>query len=340
VLVDDDMLGLVLAWLPAPAMRSAQAVCRQWRAVAQPYFSDPRWQAHAVSLPLLFLEEAGLEEAVVRKLESLLRGDEETRYKEISPYRHNDHLLFPDLQLRPNPLLIKAMQLLSHGHRELLQSVLLLARKNRAVRLAEYRYDHQELLAESKHAACLVQIRGHRRHVSAEPDSWKCDESGETLCALRRRHGSDAGLWLNLGTGHIGSGRNCGGGALKHFQETGEQHPLVVKLGTLSPAAADVFSYAADECCLVQDSLLMQHLAFWGIDMLASTALEGQSMVDINFRMAERVSSASICGLPWYSLILSEYERDCCGDAPAPRRWQGERLRRHLRDLMQKQGFR
>ena len=66
-------------------------------------------------------------------------------------------------------------------------------------------------------------------------------------------------LWLNLSTGHIGSGRRhwdgSGGtnGALTHYEQTGRQYPLVVKLGTITAHTADVYSYAADEDDLVRD---------------------------------------------------------------------------------------
>jgi len=48
-------------------------------------------------------------------------------------------------------------------------------------------------------------------------------------------------LWLNLSTGHIGSGRKNWdgtggtGAALNHFEATGRQYPLCVKLGTITP---------------------------------------------------------------------------------------------------------
>jgi ubiquitin carboxyl-terminal hydrolase 5/13 len=48
-------------------------------------------------------------------------------------------------------------------------------------------------------------------------------------------------LWLNLSTGHMGSGRQNWdgtggtGAALKHFEATGSQYPLCVKLGTITP---------------------------------------------------------------------------------------------------------
>ena len=82
------------------------------------------------------------------------------------------------------------------------------------------------------------------------------------------------------------------GAALKHFDETGKQYPLVVKLGTITPQVclcifvyiahstcvtptyipmqqgADVYSYAPDEDCMVTDPQLAQHLAHWGIDAM------------------------------------------------------------------------
>lgn len=51
-----------------------------------------------------------------------------------------------------------------------------------------------------------------------------------------------------------GTGGN--GSAMAHFQETGGQYPLVVKLGTITPSGADVFSYAPDENDMVTDAKL------------------------------------------------------------------------------------
>lgn len=92
---------------------------------------------------------------------------------------------------------------------------------------------------------------------------WKCDETGV----------SD-NLWLNLSTGNIGSGRpqwdgtGGNGAALRHFEATGKKYPLVVKMGTITPAGADVYSYAEDEDDMVQDPKLAEHLAHWGINMM------------------------------------------------------------------------
>ena len=62
-----------------------------------------------------------------------------------------------------------------------------------------------------------------------------------------------------------GTGGN--GSAMRHFEATGGKYPLVVKLGTITPAGADVFSYAPDEGDMVTDPHLARHLAHWGIDM-------------------------------------------------------------------------
>ena len=52
-----------------------------------------------------------------------------------------------------------------------------------------------------------------------------------------------------------GSGGN--GAAMRHFEATGSKYPLVVKLGTITPTGADVFSYAPDESDMVTDPKLV-----------------------------------------------------------------------------------
>ena len=47
----------------------------------------------------------------------------------------------------------------------------------------------------SRYADGLEQLANGKK-VSPDPSEWKCDETGVT-----------DNLWLNLGTGHIGSGR-------------------------------------------------------------------------------------------------------------------------------------
>ncbi len=52
----------------------------------------------------------------------------------------------------------------------------------------------------SRYARDLVQLPAERR-VPVDPSKWKCDDTGVT-----------ENLWLNLSTGHIGSGRQvCAG---------------------------------------------------------------------------------------------------------------------------------
>jgi hypothetical protein len=58
------------------------------------------------------------------------------------------------------------------------------------------------------------------------------------------------------------------GAALRHYEQTGSKYPLVVKLGTITPHSADVYSYSPDEDDMVTDPLLKEHLAHWGINMM------------------------------------------------------------------------
>ena len=51
-----------------------------------------------------------------------------------------------------------------------------------------------------------------------------------------------------------GSGGN--GAAVRHFEATGKKYPLAVKLGTITPHGADVFSYAEDD--MVTDPKLVR----------------------------------------------------------------------------------
>lgn len=45
---------------------------------------------------------------------------------------------------------------------------------------------------------------------------------------------------------------------MRHFEATGCKYPLVVKLGTITPNGADVYSYASDENDMVQDPYLVR----------------------------------------------------------------------------------
>ncbi len=121
----------------------------------------------------------------------------------------------------------------------------------------------------SKYADALPQLHTGR-NISPVPKDWTCDESGTV-----------ENLWLNLSTGHIGSGRpnwdgtGGTGAALRHYEATGSRYPLAVKLGTITPHGADVFSYAPDENDMVMDPKLNEHLAHWGINMMQVGKLRG-----------------------------------------------------------------
>ncbi|KAI0495491.1 hypothetical protein KFK09_021792 [Dendrobium nobile] len=108
----------------------------------------------------------------------------------------------------------------------------------------------------SDYAMNLEQINNG---VIIPPSGWKCSMCEKT-----------DNLWLNLTDGVILCGRKnwdgSGGNnhAIEHYLE--KNYPLAVKLGTLSAdlEKADVFSYPEDDS--VDDPLLAQHLAFFGID--------------------------------------------------------------------------
>ena len=100
-------------------------------------------------------------------------------------------------------------------------------------------------------------------------------------------------MWLNLSTGYIGGGRKNwdgtggSGGALQNYNDSGKQYPLCVKLGTITPNGADVWSYADDEDMLVIDPHLGKHLAHWGIDIMKLDKTEktlGEMEVDLNMK--------------------------------------------------------
>ena len=68
-----------------------------------------------------------------------------------------------------------------------------------------------------------------------------------------------------------GTGGN--GAAMRHFEATGQKYPLVVKLGTITPSGADVFSYAPDENDMVTDAKLVSPGTHTGVVALAEACL-------------------------------------------------------------------
>ncbi|WIA38801.1 hypothetical protein OEZ86_002085 [Tetradesmus obliquus] len=143
----------------------------------------------------------------------------------------------------------------------------------------------------SRYAEGLPQLDSGRK-ISPNPADWRCDETGVT-----------ENLWLNLSTGHIGSGRQFAdgsggnGSALRHFEATGRKYPLVVKLGTITPSGADVYSYAPDEDDMVQDSKLAAHLAHWGINMMQmEKTAKTMAELEIDMNVAYEFSALTEAG--------------------------------------------
>ena len=57
----------------------------------------------------------------------------------------------------------------------------------------------------------------------------------------------------------------------------GTRYPLAVKLGTITPEGADVYSYVEDD--MVQDPRLTEHLAHFGIDVTSMTKVGVDSIL-------------------------------------------------------------
>ncbi|KAG5851422.1 hypothetical protein ANANG_G00093240 [Anguilla anguilla] len=114
----------------------------------------------------------------------------------------------------------------------------------------------EEEVQVSRHARSLRQTDNG---VRIPPSGWKCSK-----CEMREN------LWLNLSDGAVlcgkwffdGSGGN--GHALQHYRET--NFPLAVRLGTITPDGADVYSFEEEQAVL--DPHLADHLAHFGINML------------------------------------------------------------------------
>ncbi|KAJ0066364.1 hypothetical protein NL108_011163, partial [Boleophthalmus pectinirostris] len=133
-----------------------------------------------------------------------------------------------------------------------------------------------EVRQESKHAADLKQLDNG---VKIPPSGWRCE-----VCDLQEN------IWMNLTDGKVLCGRRyfdgSGGNnhALLHFKETG--YPLAVKLGTITPDGADVYSYDEDD--MVLDSKLAEHLSHFGIDMMTMEKTE-RTMTELEIAVNQRV---------------------------------------------------
>jgi ubiquitin carboxyl-terminal hydrolase 5/13 len=136
----------------------------------------------------------------------------------------------------------------------------------------------EEPLIVTKHAETLVQLDNG---VKIPKSGWKCSK-----CDLTNN------LWLNLTDGSILCGRKyfdgSGGNnhAVDHYKAT--RFPLAVKLGTITPGGADVYSY--DEDSMVVDPLLSVHLSHFGINMMIMDKTDKtmtELQIDANIRFGE-----------------------------------------------------
>ncbi|GFW95543.1 ubiquitin carboxyl-terminal hydrolase 5 [Trichonephila clavipes] len=120
--------------------------------------------------------------------------------------------------------------------------------------------------------------------VKIPPKDWQCQ-----VCGLKEN------LWLNLTDGAIHCGRkyfNGQGGnnhAVEHYEKT--KYPLVVKLGTITSEASDVYSY--DEDNMVVDPYLPQHLAHFGIN-IKDLQKTDKSMVELEIDLNQRIGEWAI----------------------------------------------
>ncbi|KAI9094317.1 hypothetical protein DFS34DRAFT_628945 [Phlyctochytrium arcticum] len=121
----------------------------------------------------------------------------------------------------------------------------------------------QEEITSCKHTTDLTQETAQKLEGSSLAHCKKCD--------LKEN------LWLCLTCGSLGCGRQQFGGiggnghGLSHYEET--QHPVSVKLGTITPeGSADVFCYQCGEDRL--DPRLAQHLETFGINIAGQQKTE------------------------------------------------------------------
>ncbi|CAG7723166.1 unnamed protein product [Allacma fusca] len=138
-----------------------------------------------------------------------------------------------------------------------------------------------EIRRVSQYAASLVQVNNGKK---IPPTGWKCEVEG---CNMTEN------LWLNLTDGAIMCGRRffdgSGGNnhAIENYQKT--KYPLAVKLGTITAdGRADVFSYAEDD--MVEDPLLVQHLAHFGINITQMQKTDksmAEMEIDLNQKLGE-----------------------------------------------------
>eukprot|EP01045_Picozoa_sp_COSAG04_P006486 COSAG04_NODE_319_length_16893_cov_23.060141_15_plen_667_part_00 len=157
------------------------------------------------------------------------------------------------------------------------------------IRTSAWAGDDNEGLAKDYPDLPLVE---NGKTISPERADWKCDATGDVLGDKTGR-GTSQSLWVNLSDGFIGGGRKnpdgSGGNntAIDHYEQLkaqGRHYPLVVKLGTISPEGADIYSYDEDTSVTMPEERLAQLLARLGIDMMSMVKTE-KSMHEIDLEL-------------------------------------------------------
>ncbi|XP_064461115.1 ubiquitin carboxyl-terminal hydrolase 5-like [Ornithodoros turicata] len=222
--------------------------------------------------------EEVVDRSAPKRLAIGLEGGFEVNRKNQYEYKHHNSLvILPRFEVipLPNPELPEVVQL----------SVSTVLSADSASHINEQQalvgtWDGEKR-AVSKHSKTLKQLDNG---VRVPPHGWRCE-----MCNLTEN------LWMNLTDGAIMCGRKffdgSGGNnhALHHFKQTG--YPLVVKLGTINPDGADVYSYDEDD--MVLDSNLTKHLEHFGIQ-IANMHKTDKSMVELEIDMNQRVGEWAV----------------------------------------------
>ncbi|XP_052819393.1 ubiquitin carboxyl-terminal hydrolase 5-like [Mya arenaria] len=211
-------------------------------------------------------------DAKVTKLAIGVEGGFHTDDKKFSFEEHNSVVVLPGWEKfpLPNPELPEIVQMAVSG---------ILAAED-AWKLEEAAamagtWDGEKRMV-SKHAENLAQLDNG---VKVPPTGWKCEK-----CDLT------SNLWLNLTDGSIMCGRKFFDGSggnnhgVDHYQAN--KYPLAVKLGTITPDGADVYSYDEDD--MVEDPYLARHLAHFGINITAMQKTE-KTMVELEIDLNQKV---------------------------------------------------
>ena len=143
--------------------------------------------------------------------------------------------------------------------------------------------DWEDNILPCEHTLTLQQNEG----IKIE-ENYKCSN-----CDLK------SNLWLCLTCGNISCGRKDTGGnehAIEHYKNT--NHPLVVKIGTISPdSQASLFCYSCNND--VKDENLSTHLQVLGIDIkeqkkTGKTITEMNLSINLNLTLSKTIEEGKV----------------------------------------------